>query len=207
MTARLSSEGIPGDEASAWKRAWDPMVAAVGQQFGRFRPRVWGERIDASVLARYIEPLELDCKLHSDSDVAHTHGYPGVVAPYSALSSLCLPLFWRPDGPELFGSEQRDAKLDLRHLTALNRCGLEPPTAYSFAVQWDSEFVRPAHIGERLCRHGALLMSCVPKVTAVGQGAFVQWESEIINEEEEVIARVRNTTYLYNAIELKESHS
>lgn len=198
-----STHVLAAEDPSAWRRAWDPMVAAVGRQFGTDRPRVWGERIDASTIARYLEPLEFDCRLHSDVDCAREHGYADLVAPYTALTSLCLPLMWRPGMPRLYETDQRDAKLDLRHLTALNRCGLEPPTLYSFAVQWDMDFVQPARIGERLCRHGSLLLSCVPKSMSVGQGAFVQWESEIINESEDVLAKVRNTTFLYNPIEGK----
>ncbi|MCP9977467.1 hypothetical protein [Actinomadura madurae] len=40
-------------------------------------------------------------------------------------------------------------------------------------------------------------MSCAPKETAVGRGAFLTWESEIVTEPGEVVARIRIGTYAY----------
>ena len=53
-------------------------------------------------------------------------------------------------------------------------------------------------VGDRLARVGNLLVSCMPKETSVGRGAFVTWQYEIRNQRGEAVARVRSTTYSYS---------
>ena len=52
-------------------------------------------------------------------------------------------------------------------------------------------------VGDRLSRRGNLLLSCTPKETSVGRGAFLVWQSEVRNQRGELVARLRNTTYRY----------
>jgi acyl dehydratase len=77
------------------------------------------------------------------------------------------------------------------------RTALEPPTTGYFATDFAMDWLRPATVGERLCRRGAALLSCEPKETAVGRGAFITWGSEIANQEGEVLARMRLGTFRY----------
>jgi hypothetical protein len=51
--------------------------------------------------------------------------------------------------------------------------------------------------GERIGRRGKRLLSCTPKETAVGRGAFMTWESEVVTETGEVVGRIRIGTYAY----------
>ena len=53
-------------------------------------------------------------------------------------------------------------------------------------------------LGDRLTRTGMKLVTCTPKETSVGRGAFMTWEWEAQNQRAEVVARFRNTMYLYN---------
>src|SRR5512139_1375069 len=148
--------------AQDWQAAWQPMVEAVGREFDADAPLIWGERIDSSMIARYLEPLELDCELHSDAEVARAHGYDGIVVPDTALFSLSLPLLWKPGGQAIFLSDQRDAQPETAGVGG-RLCGLEPPTTGAFAVSWDTDFLCSAVLGDRLCRRGMLLVSCKPK--------------------------------------------
>jgi acyl dehydratase len=59
------------------------------------------------------------------------------------------------------------------------------------------DFIRPVVAGERLGRRGYRLLACTPKETAVGRGAFLKWESEIVDEQGEVVMRMRAGTYAY----------
>lgn len=181
-----------------WMAAWQPMVEAVGREFGADRPLLWGPRIEASAVARYIEPLELDCQLHADESVARAHGYDQVVVPYTALTSLCIPLVWSPGDAPVFSGGSRNTPVAASPLGAGNVCGIEPRTTHTFAVGWDMEFLAAAVVGDRLCRRGVLLVSCVPKELKVGRGAFVTLQSEVIDERHRVIARMRNTLYRFN---------
>jgi hypothetical protein len=42
------------------------------------------------------------------------------------------------------------------------------------------------------------LVACKPKETSVGRGAFMTWEWEVRNQRDEVVARLRNTMYVYS---------
>lgn len=173
------------------------MVEAIGRNFEADAPLIWGELIDRAMVARYLEPLEFDCGLHSDADVAHSWGYADVIVPYTALMSMSLPLMWRPGERALFTSEGRNDLPDSATMSG-RLCGLEPTTKHTFAVGWDMDFLKPASVGERICRCGLLLLSCVPKQTRMGRGAFITCQSEIINERCEVLARIQSTLYRFN---------
>lgn len=183
-------------DAAGWMKAWGPMVAAVGREFGEDRPEVWGEVIEAGAVRRYIEPLELDSALHSDAAFARAHGYRDIVVPCSALASFALPLLWQPGQPPLFTDAARDAQLTRSHIAGV-LFGLEPPTTHFFAVNAEADFLEPACVGDRLCRRGALLLECQPKQTRLGHGAFITWQTEVINQERTLVARLRTTFFRY----------
>jgi hypothetical protein len=185
------------EKASGWAMAWQPMVDTIGQDFSGDAPLRWGERIEVTAVARYLEPLELDCALHSDAAIAHEHGYPAIVVPYTAMTTLAMPLIWQPGDPPLFTSDARDARPDRSTITS-PLTGLEPPTTHIFAVRWDMEFIHPALVGDRLAHRGLILKACTPKQTRVGRGAFIQWQSEIINDRGELLAISLNTVFRYN---------
>ena len=54
------------------------------------------------------------------------------------------------------------------------------------------------YVGDRLLRRGARLVACLPKETKVGRGAFLTWESEIVNQRLEVVVRLQTTYFRYN---------
>ena len=66
------------------------------------------------------------------------------------------------------------------------------------------EFLRPVTVGERVGRRGQRLISCTPKQTSMGRGAFMTWESELVTDRGEVVARVRTGTYAYNPVQPEE---
>lgn len=80
------------------------------------------------------------------------------------------------------------------------RFGLEPPTTHFFGVDAEADYLLPVVVGDRLCRRGALLLSCKPKETRVGQGAFISWQTEVINQRRERVALLRTTFFRYNVL-------
>jgi len=183
--------------ADHWQLAWAAMQQAVGRDFGRDQPEVWGERIEQSMLLRYLEPLEFGSLLHADAGEAGRQGHAAVPVPATALASLSLPLLWRPGDVPMFLAPARDAMPRVA-MPSGPLSGLEPPTSHVFAVGSDADYLGQALVGDRLCRRGARLLSCLPKQTRVGRGAFVQWETEVVNERRDLLARLRTTYYRYN---------
>jgi hypothetical protein len=173
-----------------WRAAWQPVVDAVGEDFGAGEAIVGADAVDASALRRFLEPLEFDCPLHHDDGVA----------PISSYFTLVAPPIWQPGGDSAFTSDERDAQPDgagvRRFLT-----GLEPPHTGYFAADFELEPLLPVVVGDRLMRSGRKLVGCELKETSVGRGAFMTWEWEAQNQRGDVVARFRNTMYLYNGPE------
>jgi len=181
----------------SWEAGWQPVVAAVGRDFGGDDAIEGADTVDASALRRYLEPLELDCPLHHDDRVARDHGYAGVIAPVASYFTFVAAPIWRPGHPPAFASDERDAQpagvAVRRFLT-----GLEPPHSGYFAADMEVEPLQPVVLGDRLTRRGMKLVSCMPKETSVGRGAFMTWQWEVRNQRDETVARFRNTMYVYS---------
>ncbi|NMV38084.1 MaoC family dehydratase [Ralstonia insidiosa] len=195
MTPR-PSQNTHADPTGDWRAAWQPMIDAVGRDFDDKPVAFVADPIERSAIRRWLEPLEFDCPLHYDADAARAYGYAGIVAPTSALPTFALAPMWQP-GDVLFTSDERDAQPARSAVTGV-LTGLEPPTSGYFATNVDIEYLRPAIVGDLLARRGARLVACEPKETKVGRGAFITWESDIINARMEVVARTRTTFFRYN---------
>lgn len=183
-------------EDSDWTAAWQPMVAAVGTQFDPGPHEFTADVIEAGAVRRYLEPLEFDCALHHDREAARALGYPEIVVPTSAIPTFALAPMWRP-GETLFDSAERNAQPAKTPISGV-RTDLEPATTGFFATNYDVEYLQPVVVGDRLLRRGARLVACLPKETKVGRGAFLTWESEIVNQRLEVVARLQTTYFRYN---------
>ena len=179
-----------------WKAAWQPMIDAIGTDFAPGEPTLLPDAIDATAIRRLLEPLEFDCLLHYDADVARANGYETIVAPVTQLASLSIPVLWQP-GETLFDSAARDAQ-PLRSPVARATTPMEPPTEAFFAADYEADYLRPAVVGDQLRRRGNRLIACTPKETSVGRGAFQTWEHTIYNQRDEEVARVRITIFRYN---------
>lgn len=178
-----------------WAQAWQPMVQAVGRDFSDGRKVRGADPVERSTIRRWLEPLELDCALHDDPAVARSYGHPDVVAPCASALMWTIPALWSP-GQVLFDDDARNAQPTS---SPINDQGLDlaPPTSGFFATDMELDFVRQVVVGDHLTQRGEVLLSCVPKETSVGRGAFLTWQSEIVDATGEVVARVRTGTYAY----------
>jgi N-terminal half of MaoC dehydratase len=196
MTGRGSDSMRPGC-AGDWAAAWEPMVSAVGTEFGGDEV-VWGaDRVERGLIRRFLEPLEFDCPLHLDDEIARTHGYPGIVAPITAMIMFTAPALWSTGDPPTFDSDARDSQPGGNAGRPVTT-GLEPLYTGYFATDFELEVVRPLSLGARLGRRGRRLTACKPRETRVGRGAFVTWETQIVDDHLEVVALNRYTVFLYN---------
>jgi len=179
-----------------WTADWQPMVAAVGTQFDPGPHEFTADVIEAGAVRRYLEPLEFDCALHLDHEAARAQGHPDIVVPTSAIPTFAMAPMWRP-GERLFDTADRNAQPAKTPISGV-RTELEPPTTGFFATNYDVEYLQPVYVGDRLLRRGAKLLACLPKETKVGRGAFLTWESEIVNQRLEVVARLQTAYFRYN---------
>jgi hypothetical protein len=104
---------------------------------------------------------------------------------------------WSPGDPTLFESAERDAQPARSPINNADP-GPAPRTRGFFATDIELDFLRPVVVGERLGTRGRTLLSCVPKETRVGRGAFCAFESEIVSDQGDVVARMRTGTYAYD---------
>jgi len=178
-----------------WKKAWQPMIDAVGTDFSDGMEQWGADEVERGAIRRFLEPLEFDCPLHYDKSVANEYGYPDIIAPYSSLLTWVIPPYWKP-GMQLFTSAERNAQPTESPLLGFET-DLALPTKFYFATDIEIDYIKPIVVGDRLCRVGYILLSCVPKETKVGRGAFTVWESEIRNQHREVVAKIRMGLYFY----------
>jgi hypothetical protein len=181
-----------------WTTSWSALVARVGSDLidGAV---TWGaDPIERSSVRRYLEPLEFDCALHYDRELARAKGFADVIAPYTSVITFVIPPTWVP-GQRVFIGDQRDAQ---PAVSAIDGSPLGVPSHISgfFATDMELDFIRPPIVGERLGRRGSVLTACVPKWISVGRGAFLTLESEIVTEQFEVITRMRNTAFAYEPV-------
>jgi hypothetical protein len=184
--------------ADDWTGTWSQLVSRVGCDLidGAV---TWGaDPVERSSVRRYLEPLEFDCALHYDPDIARANGFDDVIAPYTSAITYVIPATWAP-GQRVFTSDERDAQPAVSAIDG-GSVGVPPGITGFFATDMDLEFLRPPTVGERLGRRGNVLKACVPKWISVGRGAFLTFESEIITAQFEVIARMRNMAFAYEPV-------
>jgi hypothetical protein len=183
-----------------WQDEWQPLVDAVGQDFGDGSTVYGADAVELGTIRRYVEPLEIDSPLHYDAAVARANGWPDVIAPYTATMVYSVSPMWQPGDPPLYDSAERDAQ-PARSPINNEDMPLGPKTTGFFATDISMDFVRPLTLGERVGRRGKKLVACSPKQTSMGRGAFLTWESELVTESGEVVAYVRTGTYAYNPLD------
>jgi len=185
------------DDRPDWVRAWDDMVTLVGTDLSDGRTRWGADVVEPGTIRRYLEPIELGSPIHYDEAAAREHGHDGIVAPSTSLLAYTLPAMWRPGEDTLFTSDDRDAQ-PARSPINNEDPGPGPRTAGFFATDIEIDFLRPVVVGERLGTRGRRLLSCTPKETRVGRGAFSTFESDIVSDRGDVVARMRTSTYAYD---------
>ena len=182
---------------AGWVRDWDVTAAAIGEEFGG-APRHAVEAVEASTIRRFCEPLEFDCPLHYDREVARAHGYRDVVAPWSGISqTFAAGGHWRPGMPTRYPTADADAVILDTELSGTDPEPPGPPYSATFATDLEIAYGEPVCVGDRLTRSGRRLVAVTPRETSVGRGAFLTFESRLHNQRGELVAVVRNGSYRY----------
>jgi hypothetical protein len=184
------------DSPAEWMQEWQEVIDAIGRDFSDGQARYGADVVERGAIRRYLEPLEFDCALHTDPDAARARGFGDVTAPYTGAMSWTTPPMWSPGRAPIFTDPARNAQPARSPINNQN-FPLGPRTTGYFATDIEFDFLRPVVAGERVGRRGYRLVACTPKETAVGRGAFMTWESEIVAGDDEVVTRMRVGTYAY----------
>ncbi len=179
---------------------WDDLVAAIGQDFSGGEVQTSADLVEKGAIRRYCEPLELDCPLHHDDEVAKQHGYRGIIAPISGINrTFSYPPIWKPGDPTRYPNSDVDARADRQGGADVRARPLPmPKTTASFATDVEVAYFAPVYVGDVLTTKGRKLLSVALRETSVGYGAFTVFESEITNQLGELVAQVRTGGYSYN---------
>lgn len=186
----------------SWEEAWSVLVGMVGQEIegSPLADQQGIEDVERSAIRRFCEPLEFDCPLHYDGNVARDHGYGGIVAPWSSVTQTFVdPGQWSPGEPPIYTSADAHAQ-PIRRGAGANPFAYMPGPEVSagFATDVEIEYFEDVLVGDRLRMRGNKLISCIPKETSVGRGAFMTFESGCYNQRNELVAIMRRGLYVYN---------
>ncbi|KWX69261.1 MaoC family dehydratase [Mycobacterium sp. NAZ190054] len=179
-----------------WQEAWQPLADQIGTDFADGAVIKAADAVEPGAVRRYLEPLEFDCPLHHDAEVARAHGYAGIVAPYSGLATWTSAALWSPGEAPVYTSAERDAQ---PQKTSVPFHHVGPATNGGFATDVEYEFAAPVLVGDHLEIRGCRLLSVTPKETKVGRGAFTTWEFLVLNQRRELVCTQRRTLYRYVA--------
>jgi hypothetical protein len=198
----MTNHSPPGPQrarlpADGWTTAWQPLIDRVGEDIDPPGVQFGPDRVEAGAIRRYAEVLELDSVLHHDEEAARAQGWSGIVAPYTSIWSFVFAPIWVPGDPPSFPDTSRDALPRVSPMTS-ETFPSAPDTSHIFATNVSYEFVRPLQAGERIGITGRRLISCRPKRTRVGSGAFVRVGRRFVTGELEEVCRVELDMYLYN---------
>lgn len=184
--------------SDVWKADFAPAIALIGTHIGDPAGQLGADAIEAGAIRRILEPLEFDCALHYDRDVARAHGFADIPCPYTAMMTFTMPAMWQP-GQALFDSNARNAQPLKIALGADLAARLGLPARYTgyFATDFAVEFFGVAVVGDRVGRRGNKLVACEPKETSVGRGAFTSFESELFNQRGDILALMRSSMFIY----------
>lgn len=172
-TSPMSTEGRREVGAAA---PWDGVAAMIGENLLVAGPVPGADRVDASVVRRLCESLQLRSALHEDESLARSLGYEGAVAPTFGVGTTYVAR--RLDEPDLSSA----LPLPSGSVEILSEVGLE--------------LLGPIHVGDLLAVASMRITSVTPKRTAVGDGAFVTEVSEVASERRPV-ATVTKSKFLY----------
>ena len=178
---------------------WDDLVAAIGTDFSTGEEHIADETISYTDVVRYCEPWEIGNPIYWDEASAKQAGYRGVVVPWSAIKqTFSYGGFWRPGEPTRFPTPDPAFWGDVGDNVPKAKPLPKPKTIRGLVTHMEIEFFEPVVVGDRLHVKGRRLIDVRPRQTKLGFGAFTTMESEVYNQLEQLVARVRAGSYPHN---------
>ena len=184
-------------ERPSWGKwgTWEETESLLDKEIGS---SVGADEVERGSIRRWLEPIEFDCPLHYDDEVARKAGYEGIVAPVTMASTYGLPSYWKSgDHQAKQGDPPKQIPIPLLDV-------VPAPCTLSFASDIDIEFFAPLYVGDRITCTDKLIR-ILHKEVRVGKGAFLTQESTYRNQRGEVVAVLRVTIFRFNPPEKKEA--
>tara|TARA_Y100000588_G_scaffold54953_4_gene52332 strand:- start:1323 stop:2420 length:1098 start_codon:yes stop_codon:yes gene_type:complete len=176
---------------------WEDLEAAVGQDFSDGQIHWAIEEVERTSIRRYCEAIESDFPLFHNRETALKNGYRDIICPASHIQNHTTLGLWRPGDPTRWPNAERNYTNS--GVSQGNQMAVPAPaTTAGFATDREVEYVKPVYIGDHLGSRGRKLISVAIRETSVGFGAFTIFESEWVNQNEEVVAISRSGGYRYN---------
>ncbi len=200
MTTRENQPVAPSPRGDA-RYTWEDSLAAVGQDFSGGAEHAADEAIDFTAVQRFCEPWEIGNPLYWDGKAAKQAGYRGVVVPWSAIKqTFSYKGAWRPGDATRFPiATDKNATARLGSFQPTSKPVPAPPTTVGVFTDMEIEFFEPVCVGDRISVKGNKLVSVRVRKTRIGDGAFINRESQFYNQRGELVARANQGGYSYNA--------
>jgi acyl dehydratase len=148
------------------------------------------DEVSLNDICRKLEVYCFDCPLHYDEQVARAHGYRTIIAPAAMTPLWAVPPYWTPGEPSPFAP-------DLRERNGTRRMEVPTPYAKGFNAASEWEAFEPLYPGDRL--HATWKLTKIdPKVTRLGDGVFLTYETRLAKQTGDLVLISRNTQYRYN---------
>jgi len=171
---------------------WEEAEAFVGKKIGS---KIGVDKVEEGTIRRRLEPIEFDCPLHYDDEVARKAGYKDIIAPSTMVLTYETPAYWKPGDPHTKPDDPLKA-------IAISLANVPAPGTRTFASDVEIEFFAPMYVGDRISCEDKLL-ELIHKELRVGKGAFMVQESTYKNQRGELVAIMRMSMFRYNPPEEK----
>lgn len=164
-------------EPGTWEDAESLVGTVIAEQVG-------ADPVNAPMVRQYLESLEWDSAAWND---------PGdglaPMAPSAMYMTFGMPAYWGPGDPPL--PDGSLAPFPFGRVPA--------PGSTMMATQTDVTFAAPLRDGDRL--HATWrLVGVTRKTLAIGDGAFLDFETTYRNQADEVVAVERTSTFRYEPV-------
>lgn len=184
-SSRRADDAEPASSGSQHDARLDRIRALLGApiEFLGVDPVARGD------IRRKLEVYCFDCPIHTDERIARAQGYAGLVAPVTMTPLWAQPPYWAPGQRSPFDTaypERTGAFTDVLELPF--------PHAVNMGSEW--RYFEPLHLGDRV--HGTVtLQSIVQKRTRLGDGAFLEYETRHLRQDNNLVAVNRNTLFSF----------
>jgi 3-methylfumaryl-CoA hydratase len=169
---------------------WEMAQALVDTQVGSF---IAADAVEKGAIRHLLEVHEWDYPPGYDIAAAKACGCRELVAPSSTYLTWALPPYWAPGDPPI-----RD-----RVIPPLPFRTVPGEGTMMVATDIAVTFLQPIYVGDSI-NSTYWLRAVVPKSTHVGEGAFLTFEATFSNQDDQVVAVERTTTFRYTPCSSEE---
>jgi acyl dehydratase len=159
------------------------LEARIGEPMGASGPSIAPDPVNLPMIRHWVDALDDRNPVYVDRDLAAGTRFGGLVAPPAMLQA------WTMARPRIEGIAERGGAA--MEVSAESPLGVLTDMGYTATLATNSEleFVRYLRLGEQLSSYTLLESVSDRKVTGLGTGYFVSWETDYRTDDDEVVGR------------------